>query len=420
MNLKHLRKSERRIETIDVLRGFALAGILYAHMIIWYTGAALPANVYFKYDSTIDNLAMAIFGAFVFGKFFSVFSFLFGLSFHLHFRNRSVKPSFNKIYLWRLLLLFMIGIVHHVIWRGDILAIYAVLGAVLMFFRRLPLRLILTLSLLLILNFPTHLYELLKTETITAAVDFPMEEAATKYYDLVQNGGFLSVVIDNWQSWPNKFSYQLESGRLLMTFGYFLLGLYAGRANLFTSIEKNFSKMLKWKKFTEKATLFLLLIGLIMLVNDIVTIPRIEIIPKFKWLANFLFSIYNACLTVFFITLITILFRKPFFYSILKPLAAMGRMALTNYLLQTVVGLLLFYEFGLNLFDRTSPAVNVLLAIGVLVLQLNFSKWWLTHYKQGPVEWLWKSLTYFRFNPNRKRKEASAVVGNRQETFEEA
>ena len=156
--------SRKRIDTIDVFRGFALAGILYAHMIIWYTGAGLPPEVYSKYDSTVDGIAMGIFGALVFGKFFSVFSFLFGLSFYLHFRSNSSKTGYLKVYLWRLFLLFLIGIVHHVLWRGDILAIYAVLGMILLVFRHLPLKLLMILSLLLIINLPTHIYDAFFTE----------------------------------------------------------------------------------------------------------------------------------------------------------------------------------------------------------------------------------------------------------------
>ena len=84
----------------------------------------------------------------------------------------------------------------------------------------------------------------------------------------------------------------------------------------------------------------------------------------------------------------------------------MGRMALTNYLLQTIFGLLLFYHFGLGLFDKTSPAINVLLAIGVFYIQLKFSQFWLKRYRQGPVEWLWKGLTYFRFTKLSKNSSA--------------
>lgn len=86
------------------------------------------------------------------------------------------------------------------------------------------------------------------------------------------------------------------------------------------------------------------------------------------------------------------------FRNVLKPLAAMGRMALTMYLLQTVFGLLIFYNFGLGWFDKTSPAQNVLLTIVVLYLQLKFSQIWMRHFNQGPIEWLWKGLTNFKFS----------------------
>lgn len=391
-----------RIDTIDVLRGFALVGILYAHMVIWYTGAALPTDVYTKYDSTADGIALGIFGALVFGKFFSVFSFLFGLSFFLHFEKKRSTPNYLLVYVWRLFLLFLIGVVHHIFWRGDILTIYAVLGIVLILFRRLSLNLTLFLALLLIINLPHHVSDAFQTEAIDKQVEFPMAEEAERYYSLVQNGDFLKVIKDNWRSWPAKMEYQLESGRLSMTFGYFLLGLYVGRTRLFSALEKNVSKFRGWNKATKKAVLFLLFLGLLMYLFNLVTLPGIKIIPELKWSAGFLFSIYNACLTIFYITGITLLFRNSYFKKILKPLAAMGRTALTNYLLQTVFGLLLFYQFGLGFFDITTPAMNVGIGLLVLFLQLKFSQWWLKRFNQGPVEWFWKGLTCFKFSSIKK------------------
>ena len=388
--------ARKRIETIDVLRGFALAGILYAHMVIWYTGAALPTEVYTKYDSTADGIAMGIFGGLVFGKFFSVFSFLFGLSFYLQFSKKKWNSGNLKIYTWRLFLLFIIGIVHHIIWRGDILTIYAVLGIFLLFFRQLPSKLMLLLSLLLIINLPTHIYEAFNTEKVEASVSFPMQEEAVQYYYLVQNGGIMDVLKENWNSWPAKIEYQLESGRLSMTFGYFLLGFYAGRTKLFTSLGKYTTKLTKWNKFTGRVAIFLLIIGWLMYINEYVTLPEINVVPELKELVAFLFDFYNACVTIFYITGIIILYRSLYFNAILKPLAAMGKMALTNYLLQTVFGLILFYNFGLGLFDKTTPAMNVILAIAIFYIQLKFSQWWLKNYKQGPVEWLWKTFTYFK------------------------
>ncbi|MCM4161823.1 DUF418 domain-containing protein [Antarcticibacterium flavum] len=400
----------KRIEILDILRGFALAGILYAHMVFWYTGAALPPGVYFKYDSLPDNVAFAIFGAFVFGKFFSVFSFLFGLGFYLYFHKRKDEGNFNTTYLWRMFLLLLIGLAHHSLWRGDILAVYAVLGMLLLFFRRLPTKLLALISLFFIINLPTHIYELFQVPA--AKVEFPMASQATDYYMLIKSGDLQTVVTENTLSWAAKMQYQLESGRFLMTLGYFLLGLYAGRRRLFRNIEKNLKNFQKWNKISLNIVLILLTAGLLMYLFELVTLPQLEIAPPLQWPAGLLFSIYNASLTIFFITGVSLLYRKKVFQNFLSPLGVMGRMALTNYLLQTVFGLLIFYQFGLGLFDQTSPAINILVAILIFHLQLKFSQLWLRHFKQGPVEWLWRSLTYFKFKPNRrkpKKKEAVMV-----------
>lgn len=407
---QRILKPQNRIATIDVLRGFALVGILYAHIIIWYTGAALPAEVYTKYTGFFDGIAMGIFGGLVFGKFFSVFSFLFGLSFYLHFRKSKERSNFPAVYIWRLLLLFLIGIVHHIIWRGDILAIYAVLGLLLILFRKMPPRFLLIISLVLIINLPTHIYDLFTAENSTAEIGLPMGEEAEAYYALVKNADFSTVLEENWNSWPAKITYQLQSGRLLMTFGFFLLGFYAGCTGLFTHIKRNLSKFYLWNKASGRISFFLLLTGWGFYLAEIVTLPEIDIVPEYKWILAFLFDIYNACLTIFYITGIVILYRTKFFKRILQPLGFMGRMALTNYLLQTVFGLLIFYRFGLELFDKTSPGFNMLIMVFIFYLQLYFSKWWLAHYSQGPVEWLWRSLTYFEFSRIKNTSSKSQTV----------
>lgn len=397
---------KKRIEVIDILRGFALAGILYAHMIFWYTGASLPTDVYFKDNSTADAVSIAIFGAFVFGKFFSVFSFLFGLSFFLHFNKNKSKPRHVQFYLWRLTLLFLIGLFHHIIWRGDILAIYAVLGMVLIVFRRLPSIFILFIGLLLVTNIPTHVYEILKLEKTATPIDLPMAEEANRYYTVIQNADFFTLIKENWFSWRSKIYYQLESGRLLMTFGYFLLGFYAGRKEIFTRLKENFLKIKKWNKLAEKAIFFFLFIGLLLYLTDQVSLPELDITKKYKWLSSFLFSLYNVGFTLFIVTGILLLYQKKHFIALLKPMAPMGRMALTNYLLQTFFGLLLFYDFGFDLFQKTSPAVNVILAIGIFYLQLKFSQYWMKKYRNGPIEWLWKKATYVSFFQKQKKNYA--------------
>lgn len=390
------KKSGERIEIIDILRGFALAGILYAHIVFWYTGAALPQETYFKYDDFFSEVAMAIFGALVFGKFFSVFSFLFGLGFYLHFRKDRAEGPYVKTYIWRMFLLFLIGLLHHTIWRGDILAIYAILGVVLLGLRHLPGKLLLVLSLMLITNLPTHVFDIFNAPRTNSEIDFPMAREAQQYYSLVKDGDLRAVLAENTGSWSAKIKYQLESGRLLMTLGYFLLGFYVGRKKFFSNIEKNLSLFKKLNDVTAKAVLILLLTGLFLYLFDYVTLPDLTIVPRLQWVLSFLFSIYNASLAVFYITGITLLSRRENFHEFLKSLGIMGRMPLTNYLLQTIFGLLIFYQLGLGLFDKTSPALNVLIGVIIFYLQLKFSRIWLKKFNQGPVEWLWKSFSNFK------------------------
>src|SRR4051794_38661475 len=127
-----LQSPQDRIITVDALRGFALFGILYSHMVFWYTAGPLPQETFNSFKDIGSGIAMGLYGVFFFAKFFSFFSFLFGLSFYLQMKSFAKKQdSFLMRYGWRLLILGIIGLIHHALWRGDILSIYVPLGFVL-------------------------------------------------------------------------------------------------------------------------------------------------------------------------------------------------------------------------------------------------------------------------------------------------
>jgi uncharacterized protein len=148
-----------RIQVLDVLRGFALFGILFAHLSNQFSAGMLPQHVYESImGSPVDMVATVISNIFVQGKFYTIFSFLFGLSFALQLGSAQEKGGpFLGRYAWRLLVLGIIGTIHHIHWRGDILTIYVVLGFVMLLFRNLPDKPLLILSFLLFLNLPTVL-----------------------------------------------------------------------------------------------------------------------------------------------------------------------------------------------------------------------------------------------------------------------
>lgn len=124
-----------RIATLDVLRGFALFGILYAHMIFWYAGGPLPQETYQLYQDVGSGIAIGTYIIFILSKFFAIFSFLFGLSFHIQIQSliKRHEPVVTR-FGWRLAILGVIGVLHHIFWRADILSIYVPLGFLLLFF----------------------------------------------------------------------------------------------------------------------------------------------------------------------------------------------------------------------------------------------------------------------------------------------
>ena len=157
----NLEKTPSRIDVIDVLRGFTLLGIILVHMSEqYYAGQAPEQYADFASKGLIDNIVSGCIGVFVQGKFYMIFSFLFGLSFYLQFSRSDGSIGFLTRFFWRLLILFGMWFIHHLHYRGDILTIYATLGIGLLITYRLPDKYLLVIALLLVLNVPSLLIRL--------------------------------------------------------------------------------------------------------------------------------------------------------------------------------------------------------------------------------------------------------------------
>ena len=397
-----------RIITVDALRGFALLGIIIAHFIYWYSGAGFPPQVYQLYSDAGSQAAAIINGIFIFGKFFTFFSFLFGLSFYLQMQSLQKKEdSFVYRYAWRLVILGIIGLIHHALWRGDILSIYVPLGFVLLFIRKISNRLLLFLALLLVLNVPARIMDVLqflsqKTGPVNSST--PMDTEAQRYYDIAKSGSFVEMIKDNWRALYSKFFFQVQSGRIYITLGFFMLGMYAGRKRWFEKLEeiKPFAKRLCKRSGFITLGIMVVAVGLFV-INQALKMGW-ETNPVMIFIYSFLIDIANAAMTIFYITGLTLLMFRVRWQKWLLPLSFVGKMALTSYVSQTLFGLLLFYHFGLGLFLKTSPAINILIGIAVYLIQVLFARWWLSRYNYGPVEWLWRSLTFMRWQPMKKKQ----------------
>src|SRR5690606_26008089 len=235
---QQLHRTER-ILSIDVLRGVALFGIFYAHMVFWFAGGPLPQELYPSYTDVGSGLAIGFYMRFIIGKFFALFSFLFGLGFALQIQ--SLTRRYHNVaarFAWRLSILGVIGLVHHAFWRADILTIYVPLGFLLLFARNLSDKTLLVIGGLLVLNIPTKLAEFVSL-VVRGEVELFKEDVAVlgaEYYAVMKNGSLGEMVAHNIQAMRDKFIYQINSGRLIITFGFFQLGMLASRRTCFDDV----------------------------------------------------------------------------------------------------------------------------------------------------------------------------------------
>jgi uncharacterized protein len=409
--------TKSRLVTVDALRGFALLGIMLAHFIYWYTAGPLPENVFGKYRDAGSQFVDIFNNLFISGKFFAFFSFLFGLSFYLQMRRPNHdQTTFLRRYSWRLVLLLLIGLAHHALWMGDILSIYAPLGFALLFFRKLNNRWILITGILLALNLPGKVIGLIEILSSTGQNFGDFATVAKAYNDVIANGTLVDILKYNLLHLDSKFEFQVNSGRLFITLGFFLIGMFAGRKRWFENTEA--SKPVFTVIFKRSALIMgiALLCGLGMFATDAIL--------KLGWQQNkyvgyifmIFYDVFNASMVVFFISGLTLLMNKKRGQQFFFPMAPVGKMALSSYIMQTIFGLLLFYGIGFELYAKTSPWMNYLLAIVFFIFQMLISKWWLQYFHYGPLEWLWRSGTLLKWQPIRKKNITPVAVAIPEDT----
>ncbi|ARK12716.1 DUF418 domain-containing protein [Fibrella sp. ES10-3-2-2] len=397
---------QSRIQVVDALRGVALFGILLVHCAQWYTAGPLPVNVYQAHAGGIANgVTQAIVGIFFDGKFFTFFSFLFGLSFALMLTRSQEAPGvFYRRFAWRLIVLGIIGFLHHLHWRGDILSIYAMLGFLMLPFGRLSNKVVLVVALLLVANVPTRLRTAYDTflsppaKPQPAQQDKTFEQETQTFYDLLTKGSYGAVARSNYYAFETKMRFQLDSGRIFVTLGFFLLGLYAGRRQLFQQFAAN---RVLFRRITRTAGFGVL--GLTAIGFGMFAIFGSDKQPP-AWamqLFNGLYDLQCALLTIVYIAGFSLLFQRRSWQWTIKPLVSVGKMGLTNYVLQSLIGTFLFFGYGLGWLDKTDVWQATLITLPIFVVQVLYSQFWLARFRFGPLEWLWRSLTYLRPQPMR-------------------
>lgn len=415
-----------RIEVIDILRGWAIFGILLvniSHDVGW---DYLLAK---QWQGTVDRIAWTLVDIFGSGKFYTLFSFLFGLGFALQMgRAESRGAPFFPVYRRRLLALFLIALVHTLIWWGDVLLHYAVLGFLLLLFRTRSPRLILATAFVCLLIPLVYVGAVDGNRTRRLADPQTAQEAmreagqrqakrrAWNDQDLRvhSRGSFREIVIERAQQFTRRHTqlhWSLSSASTATGydsteryaywlggwFPFLLLGLYAGRRGIFQDLRAHLP-------FIRKVMWWGLGLG-------VVCAPAAHIVsehlPNPAWpyvtrhLADVLWTIGAPALCFFYASTIVLLAQKEGWKRRLAPLATVGRLALSNYLFQSLVQVLIFNSYGLGLYGKVGPLGGVALTFLIFPVQVVLSIWWIRRFRFGPAEWLWRTLTYGKLQPMR-------------------
>ncbi|MFN0176719.1 MAG: DUF418 domain-containing protein [Saprospiraceae bacterium] len=399
--MKPVATSER-LQILDALRGFALLGILMVNFMIISWPSLWLDMLDLEHWQGLGNQIAIWLVHFVFeNKFFSLFSFLFGIGFSVQwFKAKAEGTEFPAYYLKRQFILLGFGMLHGLLlWPGDFLVLYAVQGMALLLFRNCQTRTLLIWSavffLIPILLMASYYFASQSDPAMLAQLQTDFEQQIRP--DL------LAHIQNSWNLYPNGSLAETAAIRLNDTgrfyasmpfwfwnsFAMFLLGLYVGKRQIFQNLDQH--KILIWR--------VLVMCGLLGLFGNVFFVKTLAeanvYVPNLATLLNALFfPIAIPTMTLFYVALFCTLREAKFFQKILQTLAPMGKIALSNYVMQSLIINVLLFSFGFGLYGQISPVLGLGVCLVIYFFQLWFSHWWTARHQFGPLEWVWRRLTY--------------------------
>ena len=408
--------ARERVEVMDVLRGVALLGILLMN-IEAFVGPMMEAitgvNTRFSgADRTVDAAIYVL----VQGKFITMFSLLFGMGFAVMLeRANATGTNGTWLYARRLLALLGIGLVHTLlIWSGDILLAYALIGFVLLLcFRRTPVSRLpkwgIALYLLpLLLTWAMAGFAALSQQDPQAAAEFQkgMAAQAQQMAALVDGerqafgaGTYAEAVAQRATVTGAMLGFLVFFGPTLL--GVFLIGAWFMRSG---TIRDSAAHLPLFRRLRNVG----FGIGLPLMLWSAWTHPTMSFseMSVGSAAAQTATQVANLLMMLGYMSAIVLAMQLPAWAARLRWFAPAGRMALTNYLLQSLVCTLVFYGYGLGYFERLPRAWQPLFVVALFALQVVFSRWWLARHRFGPMEWLWRWMTYGSRPPMRREQVA--------------
>jgi uncharacterized protein len=384
-----------RIQALDVLRGVAVAGILFANVLVFFGQFVLsPERAAALPTAAADGVALFLEHVLVDGKFYSVFSLLFGIGFGLQLARGGDAglPRFKR----RLRILLAIGAIHAIlIWAGDILMLYALLGFTMPWFARKSNRALVRWTVTL-LAVPTALYvvamavwTLVGSGAAQTAAGPGVPPSILAIFEAMGRGGVKDAFIGNLVFLAGRWADLFVTVRFPKVLGMFVLGLWTVRAGLALSPSFHRATLLRWSRLGWG-------VGL---PANIIAAWAFQQWPYLPPSVGALLGVAMQGVGIpmlaigYAATVGLLVVDRRRLVSIFAPV---GRMALTNYLMHSIICVVLSYGFGLALWWRIGASRAMAIAAGILVVQIPLSAWWLSRFRFGPAEWIWRRLTYGR------------------------
>lgn len=381
-----------RIEVVDALRGFAVLAIILVHNLEHFIFPVYPDPASQpEWLNILDEGVFSIIFSLFAGKAYAIFSLLFGFTFYIQYTNQLRKgKDFGYRFLWRLLLLAGFATLNAAFFpAGDVLLLFCVVGLFLFLVRKWNDKAVLTAAVILLLQ-PVEWFHYIAS-LFNPEYTLPNLGVGAMYNEVAEytkEGNFWNFIWGN-VTLGQKASlfWAIGAGRFLQTAGLFMLGLLIGRKQLFVTSDNNTRFWVK--ALIISAILFCPLYQLKVMLydnSDAVMIKQTVGVILDMW-QKFAFT---AVLVASFV----LLYQKESFKKLTAGLRFYGKMSLTNYISQSILGAIIYFPFGLYLAPYCGYTVSLLIGFVLFLLQVSFCKWWLKGHKQGPLEGIWHKLTW--------------------------
>ena len=378
-----------RIEVIDALRGFAVMAILLVHSLEHFIFPVYPTDSP-EWLNILDNGTLNVVFSLFAGKSYAIFALLFGFTFYIQCHNQEKKgKDFGYRFLWRLVLLVGFATINAAFFpAGDVLLLFSIVGIVLFLVRKWSDKAILITAIFFLLQ-PIEWYHYLMSlfDPSYTLPDLGVDAMYQEVAEYTKAGNFWNFIAGNVTLGQKASLFcAIGAGRFLQTAGLFLMGLYIGRKELFVTTD---SHLRFWiKTLIVAAICFAPLYSL----KELIMQSESDIVKQTVGTA---FDMWQKfAFTFVLVASFVILYQKEKFRKAVTNLRFYGKMSLTNYISQSIMGAIIYFPFGFYLAPYCGYTVSLIIGIVLFLLQVRFCKWWLSKHKQGPLESVWHKWTW--------------------------